>query len=244
MEQYAKTVVIADASGMSVGRTEDVFRACGFGTIVFVQDGAEAVRAVQRTEPDAVALDAVLPVLDGTAAAEEILALPLNVRPAVLVLAPEGVPVRHARQLEENGCAVLCKPLETAALESALKELHPSVRPVPAEKSARLDGLLTRLGVPEREGRAFLKKAILCVWQDGRLLRALTKHLYPMVAESFGVDAKKVERDMRRTIEYAWKNGAIDEQYTIFGGTIDAQRGNPTCGEMIAQLADILRLEG
>ena len=117
-------------------------------------------------------------------------------------------------------------------------------RRVPEKTAARLEQLLTRLGLPNREGRAFLNKAILCAWQDGRLLQALTKRLYPMVAECFGVDAKKVERDMRRTIEYAWKYGAIDEQYAIFGGTIDAQRGKPTCGEMIAQLADILRLEG
>ena len=244
MGQYVKTVVIADASGMSVGRTEDVFRACGFENIVLVQDGASVVRAVQRIEPDAAALDAVLPLLDGPAAAEEILALPLNVRPAVLILAPEGVPVRHAQQLEDDGCLVLQKPLQKAAAEDAFRRLEPSVRRVPEKKAVRLDELLTRLGVPEREGRAFLKKAILCVWQDGRLLQALTKKRYPMVAENFGVDAKKVERDMRRTIEHAWKNGAIDEQYAIFGGTIDAQRGKPTCGEMIAQLADILRLEG
>jgi hypothetical protein len=45
-------------------------------------------------------------------------------------------------------------------------------------------------------------------------------------------------------IEVAWRTGEIDEQARIFGDTIDARRGRPTCGEMIAQLADILRWEG
>ena len=58
-----------------------------------------------------------------------------------------------------------------------------------------------------------------------------------------GVSARKVEQSMRYAIELAWKRGRIDEQYRIVRGTIDAQRGKPTCGEMIAQLADILRME-
>ena len=58
-----------------------------------------------------------------------------------------------------------------------------------------------------------------------------------------GVSARKVEQNMRYAIELAWKHGQIDEQYRIFRGTIDAQRGKPTCGEMISQLADMLRME-
>ena len=76
-----------------------------------------------------------------------------------------------------------------------------------------------------------------------RLARALTTALYPMVGRRFGVSARKVERSMRYAIELAWKYGQIEEQYRIFRGTIDAQRGKPTCGEMISQLADMLRME-
>ena len=45
-------------------------------------------------------------------------------------------------------------------------------------------------------------------------------------------------------VDAAWRAGDIDQQQKIFGDTIDARRGRPTCGEMIAQLADILRWEG
>ena len=99
------------------------------------------------------------------------------------------------------------------------------------------------LGVPEHEGRRYLECAVGYAYQDMRLLRGLTGKLYPMVAERYGVSARKVEQSMRYAIELAWKHGRIDEQYRIFRGTIDAQRGKPTCGEMIAQLADILRME-
>ena len=49
---------------------------------------------------------------------------------------------------------------------------------------------------------------------------------------------------MRHAIDVAWRTGEIEQQQAIFGDTIDARRGKPTCGEMIALLADILRWEG
>ena len=45
-------------------------------------------------------------------------------------------------------------------------------------------------------------------------------------------------------IDCAFRTGEIERQHRIFGDTIDARRGKPTGGEMIAQLADILRWEG
>ena len=80
-------------------------------------------------------------------------------------------------------------------------------------------------------------------WRPAPRAPRLTTALYPLVGRRHGVSARKVEQSMRYAIELAWKRGRIDEQYRIFRGTIDAQRGKPTCGEMIAQLADILRME-
>ena len=63
-------------------------------------------------------------------------------------------------------------------------------------------------------------------------------------AKEFGADARHVERAIRHVIDVAWRSGEMEAQYKIFGDTIDAKRGSPTCGEMIAQIADILRWEG
>ena len=79
---------------------------------------------------------------------------------------------------------------------------------------------------------------------DSRLLRALTTRLYPSIAIEFGVERRHVERAMRHTIDEAWRSGEMEAQYRLFGDTIDAKRGSPTCGEMIARIADILRWEG
>ena len=74
--------------------------------------------------------------------------------------------------------------------------------------------------------------------------RALRDALYVPVARETNLTPAQVERAMRHAIEVAWRTGEIEQQHRIFGDTIDARRGKPTCGEMIAQLADILRWEG
>jgi len=100
------------------------------------------------------------------------------------------------------------------------------------------------LGIPDHPGRQFLSEAITLAWVDIGFLDSLKRQLYFTVARKHGTDAAKVERAMRYAIDTAWSTGEIDRQHRIFGDTIDARRGKPTCGEMIARLADILRWEG
>ena len=59
-----------------------------------------------------------------------------------------------------------------------------------------------------------------------------------------GMTPAQAERAIRYVIDAAWRTGAMEEQNRIFGDTIDARRGRPPCGEMIAQLAEHLRWEG
>ena len=73
---------------------------------------------------------------------------------------------------------------------------------------------------------------------------AATTRVYPEAARPLGGTPAQAERAIRHVIEVAWRRGDIEAQNELFGDTIDARRGRPTCGEMIAQLADILRWEG
>ena len=122
--------------------------------------------------------------------------------------------------------------------------MHPFKRRIDSNIYDKLDKLLDTIGIPEHDGRLYLCKAIILAYLDFRYVHSLTSRLYPDVGSIFGCTSARVERAMRYVIEQAWKLGRIDEQYKIFGGTIDAQRGKPTCGEMIAQIAGILRMEG
>lgn len=63
------------------------------------------------------------------------------------------------------------------------------------------------------------------------------KVLYQNIADYYGTTPAAVEKDIRYAIESAWVLGDIEYQHTIFGMSIDEEKGKPTNAEFIARLA-------
>ena len=237
MQAFRSRAIVASALPEDADLLCGILKNAGFSEIICVSDGLSAVRQAQQTLTDVIVADAVLPVLDGDAVAQRIAGLPLNVYPAVILLTAMGMRSKtHAYALE--------KPVSAAALMEAFDSLRPQFREIPEEKCIRAAQLLDQLGIPQHCGREYLLRAIEMVWMDARLVRALSRQVYPAVAGRFGADEKHIPRAMRHVIDAAWRGGEMEAQYRIFGDTIDAGRGTPTLSEMIARIADILRWEG
>ncbi len=243
MAAREKTAVVADPSSPERDRLRGMLGELGFARVLAAEDGLEAMRLVESALPDALLISATLRPGDGVWLAQAVMKRPLPVRPGIVLLHLPGLLLPQRARLSAAGAAVIDRPARRAELEAALAETDVANRRLPEAFRKRRDELLDRLGVVGHEGRAYLETAVGYAWLDARLSRSLTTALYPLVGRRHGVSARKVEQSMRYAIELAWKRGRIDEQYSIFRGTIDAQRGKPTCGEMIAQLADILRME-
>ena len=212
----------------------------GFTEIAQVRDGAEALDCVRNRLPELLVADMVLPVLDGVSLAERVTCMPLTVYPAIVLTTVPGLSGR----VVPAGCEVLTKPVDRERLRGAISGMRPESRAVPERIRRGAGELLDAVGVPDHCGRAYLLRAIEMTWCDAGMARSLTGRLYPAVAREHCADPRHVERAVRHVIDVAWRSGEIEAQYRIFGDTIDAKRGNPTCGEMIAQIADILRWEG
>ena len=75
------------------------------------------------------------------------------------------------------------------------------------------------------------------------MINAITKLLYPTVAEQYETTPSRVERAIRHAIEVAWDRGDIDVLNSYFGYTINNGRGKPTNSEFVAMISDKLRLE-
>ena len=230
------------AAGFSRGIDEAAaaLGALGYASVARARDGASALRLIGATEPEVAVCDAVLPGMDGAALARRLRRLRLNVQPALLLLRPNGLRLPGEDALGGLGARVIEPPVTPERLARALEGL---TCPLPAEKAARLDALLDALGVPEHPGRECLRRAVALAWADRRLLRALKGSLYPRACSGTGMTPVQAERAVRHVIDVAWREGAIEQQHRVFGETIDARRGKPTCGEMIAQLAEELRWE-
>ena len=104
--------------------------------------------------------------------------------------------------------------------------------------------IIHQIGVPAHiKGYLYLREAILMVIHDVDLLGAVTKELYPLIAEKYNTTPSRVERAIRHAIEVAWSRGNVDVVNSLFGYTIDVNRGKPTNSEFIAMIADKLRVE-
>jgi len=93
------------------------------------------------------------------------------------------------------------------------------------------------------KGYQYLREAITMVYNNIEILGAITKTLYPAIAEKFKTTPSRVERAIRHAIEVAWTRGNIESISHLFGYTINVAKSKPTNSEFIAMVADKLRIE-
>ena len=79
--------------------------------------------------------------------------------------------------------------------------------------------------------------------KNSDIINQVTKQLYPDLASKYKTTPSRVERAIRHAIEVAWNRGQIESMESIFGYTVNSNRGKPTNSEFIAMIADKLRLE-
>ena len=123
-------------------------------------------------------------------------------------------------------------------------------RPVVAQaiKAQSVDvevtNIIREIGIPAHiKGYQYLRDAIIMIISEIELLGAVTKILYPRIAEKYTTTPSRVERAIRHAIEVAWSRGNIDMINRLFGYTIKQEKGKPTNSEFMAMVADKLRLE-
>lgn len=239
--EAARTAVIADISPVSAARTREVITNMGFTRIEMTNDGARAIDLCADINADLLLIGSVMPSLDGRSAAEHLRRMRLTRYPSIIIMAYPGLTRSAMDQLP--GVETIGFPFDEATLEAAIEKTDISVRRMTEKMSASLNDVLDGLGVPEHLGRVYLVDAAFLTHEDRSFLSRLTRGLYPAVGRRAGKSAVQVERAMRHVIDTAWSVGDIDEQYRVFSGTVDAARGKPTCGAMIARLAEILHRE-
>ena len=103
--------------------------------------------------------------------------------------------------------------------------------------------ILHELGMPAHfKGYLYLREAIIMTYHEIELLGAITTALYPAIAKKYNTTRSSVERAIRHAIEVAWERGNTSAISNIFGYTVDRGRLKPRNSEVIATIADRLRL--
>ena len=109
----------------------------------------------------------------------------------------------------------------------------------------KVSRILHEIGMPAHiNGYRYVRKAIILVLENPKMIEGVTKVLYPEIAKEFDTTPSRVERGIRHAIEVAWDRGDTKVLQRHFGYTIQAERGKPTNSEFIAMLSDNLILSG
>lgn len=211
-------------------------------------NGVDALKMVEDEEPDILILDLILPRLDGLGVLNQLNGM--NHRPKVIISTAMGQENMTQEAVRLGIDYFLLKPYEFQSISMRIHQLAgigltvaPQIAPSVGGFDVEVTAVLHQMGVPAHiKGYQYLRDAIIFVIEDINLLGAVTKELYPMIAEKYNTTASRVERAIRHAIELAWDRGNIDLMNKYFGYTIDVERGKPTNSEFIAMIADKLKM--
>lgn len=228
-------------------------------------NGEEVLNMIEEAGkvPDVLILDIIMPHLDGLGVLERLRDMNLSPQPKVIMLTAFGQENITQRAVQLGASYYILKPFDMEVLASRIRQLvgAPSglssstpftsankSNVVPMGKGKNLDANITsiihEIGVPAHiKGYQYLREAITMVYNNIEILGAITKTLYPAIAEKFKTTPSRVERAIRHAIEVAWTRGNIDSISHLFGYTINISKSKPTNSEFIAMVADKLRIE-
>lgn len=215
-------------------------------------NGLETLHQIEEQSPDVVVLDIIMPHLDGIGVLEKLAAGgPSNTKPKVIILTAFGQEAFTQRAMELGADYYLLKPFDFLVLATRIRQLAGGLnlsQYISTVKPRNLDVAVTNIihemGVPAHiKGYHYLRDAILMVINEINLLGAITKELYPMIAQKYQTTPSRVERAIRHAIELSWDRGNVEMMTKFFGYTINLERGKPTNSEFIAMVADKLRIE-
>lgn len=230
-----RKLLVADPSGeFSRILTRELAGSC---RIRCCQTGTQALELLESFCPDGLVLDLNLPEMDGLTLLQT--ARDRGCTAAVLALTALFNPMIQ-RMLQDLAVTyVMMKPCDSRALAARTEDLlrFPGESGTP-EPYAWITGALLSMGIRSKhDGFSFLIPAILYRARHPR--SAITKEIYPAVADACGATPLQVERNIRLAIEFGWNTGNREIWERLFPG----QRKRPSNDLFIRRMAEILRLE-
>ncbi|MBD7906780.1 sporulation transcription factor Spo0A [Sporosarcina gallistercoris] len=225
------------------------------------QNGKQCLANIEQSVPDVLLLDIIMPYLDGIAVLEHLRHNELTSDLKIIMLTAFGQEDVMTQAAGLGASYFMLKPFEFEQLVNqvfqAASVQKPSSTQQPAQQSVKveegvslkvLDTAITttikEIGVPAHiKGYSYLREAIQMVYNDNDLLGAVTKILYPDIAEKYKTTPSRVERAIRHAIEVAWNRGNYEVISKTFGYTVHHLKSKPTNSEFIAMIADKIRLE-
>lgn len=253
-------VLIADDNREFCGILKDYFtNEPEFELVDVCTNGMEVLDVLAKKEVEVLILDLIMPYMDGIGVLEKLLDMNIEPRPKIIILTAFGQENITQKAVQLGADYYILKPFNLQVLGDRVRQVvrdeKPKVErkdyqsaavasPTPKNLEVEVTRIIHEIGVPAHvKGYQYLRDAIMLVVEEVNYLGAVTKELYPTIAQKYDTTPSRVERAIRHAIELAWDRGDVDKINKFFGYTINGEKGKPTNSEFIAIIADKLRLE-
>ena len=235
--------------------------------IATAKDGQEAYNKIISEKPQVVLLDVIMPHLDGLGVLEKLITSNIEL-PICIMLSAVGQDNVTAQAIALGAQYYILKPFKMDVLMKRIRELiekpeqpKPVIKLPTKENRAnyvefniqsskeeileiKVTNVIHEIGVPAHiKGYQYLRDGIIMVVNNIEVINQITKQLYPDLAKKYKTTPSRVERAIRHAIEVAWNRGQLETVESIFGYTVNSNKGKPTNSEFIAMIADKLRLD-
>ncbi len=245
-------VLIAEEEKDYVSPDTNVFEKHGFIPKFCEKNGRKVLEEIETFEPDVVLTDVFMSGIDGIGVIKKTKASRKNHSPVFVIVSHFASPIIEREAIEAGAAYYMIKPFRTDDLLDRISDLidfckkqKEYVFSAPQENKLEctVTEMLHQIGVPAHiKGYHYIRDSIIMCVRQPQMINAVTKELYPAVAERFDTTPSRVERAIRHAIEVAWDRGDIDVLNSYFGYTIHNGRGKPTNSEFVAMLSDRIRL--
>ena len=207
-------------------------------------DGEEALEMVYTQRPDLLICGMVMPGMDGLELLKRLQELPRERRPMAVVVSNVRKDDFIRRAFAYGASDYIIKPCDGQMLLRRIEELKSNVHERQTWKmEQKVSGILLRLGVPAHvKGYRFLQEAIQATIVEPELMHCMIHGLYPQIASRHQTTAGCVERSIRNAIGLAWERCKPEETSRILGRSLNASYEKPTSSELIALVAEKMRL--
>ncbi|MDD3853550.1 MAG: sporulation transcription factor Spo0A, partial [Syntrophomonadaceae bacterium] len=219
-------ILIADDNREFCGILRDYFsNDKDFDIVDVCMNGMEALEILQKDEVDVLILDLIMPYMDGIGVLEKLNELNLPRRPKIIILTAFGQENITQKAVQLGADYYILKPFNlpvlgervrqvaynnTAKVESRGTVTNFTITSSSSPKNLEVEvtKVIHEIGVPAHvKGYQYLRDAIMLVVGEINYLGAVTKELYPTIAQKYDTTPSRVERAIRHAIELAWDRG-------------------------------------
>lgn len=222
----------------------------GIQVVLNANNGSDGLDLIinRSNDYDLIIMDLILPKKDGLYLLRKMREHNIDKKIIVVTAFNDADTIREVSDYGVN--YFILKPFELVDLENRIKYLMSnnnkgnSLDLVYNNLQISVSKILHELGIPSHiKGYQYIREAIILLYNNPDMVGAITKELYPSVANIFDTTVSRVERAIRHAIEVSWNRGNWDLMEDIFGHSVDIDKAKPTNSEFIVTISDKLRLE-